>query len=85
MKEVDTEDNFDYWLAKAKKGDKVVYFDGFLMLERQRLIMNGFTRDQFPQKIKAAIAAWRAYLEGLVVLVQHKRDEGEYEYIAVRR
>lgn len=85
MKEVDTEDNFDYWLAKAKKGDKVVYFDGFLMLERQKYVMNGFTRDQFPQKIKTAIAAWRAYLEDLVVLVQHKRDEGEYEYIAVKK
>jgi hypothetical protein len=39
---------------------------------------------ELPQKIKAAMAAWRAYLEGLVVLVQHKRDEGEYEYIAIR-
>lgn len=85
MKEVDTEDNFNYWLSRAKRGEKVVYFDGFLMLERQRLINNGIDRDSMPQKIKSAVAAWRAYLEDRVVLVQHKRDEGEYEYIAVKR
>lgn len=85
MKEVDTEDNFDYWLARAKKGEKVVYFDGFLMFERQKFVMAGIPKEEFSQKIKTAMAAWRAYLENLVVLVQHKRDEGEYEYIAVRR
>ena len=82
---MDTEDNFNYWLSRAKRGEKVVYFDGFLMLERQRLINNGIDRDSMPQKIKSAVAAWRAYLEDRVVLVQHKRDEGEYEYIAVKR
>lgn len=84
MKEVDTEDNFSYWLYRAKKGEKVVYFDGFLMLEKQKLMMAGVMKEDFPQKIKTAMLAWRAYLEGLVVLVQHKRDEGEYEYIAVK-
>lgn len=83
MKEVSTEDAFEHWLAKAKKGDKVLYFDGFLMLERQRHILQG-NKDGFPQKIKTAILAWRAYLEGFVTLVQRKRDEGEYEYIAIR-
>lgn len=82
---MDTEDNFDYWLARARPGEKVVYFDGFLMLERQKFVMAGVPKEGFPQKIKTAMAAWRAYLEGLVELVQHKRDEGEYEYIAVRR
>lgn len=85
MKEVDTEDSFAYWLSRAKKGEKIVYFDGFLMYERQKFVMAGVPPEGFPQKIKAAMAAWRAYLENLVVLVQHKRDEGEYEYIAVRR
>lgn len=84
MKEVDTEDAFSFWLSKARKGERVVYFDGFLMLERQKFVMNGFTRDQFPQKIKTAIRAWDAYMDGLVALTQHKRDDGEYEYIATR-
>ena len=81
MKEVDTEGGFDFWLSKAKKGSKVVYFDGFLMLERQKFLMAGGETTELPQKIRTA---WRAYLEGFVVLVQHKRDEGEYEYIAIR-
>lgn len=85
MKEVDTEDSFAYWLSRARRGEKVLYFDGFLMLERQKLVMAGVQRDGFPQKIKAAMAAWRAYLEDLVVLVQRKKDEGEYEYIAIKR
>lgn len=84
MKEVDTEYGFTWWLSKAKKGERVVYFDGFLMLERQRLIVNGFTRDQFPQKIKTAMLAWNSYMGGLVALTQRKRDDGEYEYIATR-
>lgn len=84
MKEVDNEDGFSYWLSRARKGEKVVYFDGFLMYERQRFLsLNG--GDEFPQKIRTAQLAWRAYTEGLVTLVQHKRDEGEYEYIAIRR
>lgn len=85
MKEVSTEDGFTYWLAKARRGEKVAYFDGFLMLERQKLIMNGVDRESMPQKIKTAAMAWRAYLEGMVELVQRRRDEGEYEYIAVKR
>ena len=84
MKEVDTEDSLRFWFSKAKRGEKVVYFDGFLMLERQRLINNGVDREAMPQKIKTAMMAWRMYLEGLVALVQHKRDEGEYEYIAIK-
>jgi len=47
--------------------------------------MAGGEVTKLPQKIRTAMAAWRAYLEGFVVLVQHKRDEGEYEYIAIRR
>lgn len=85
MKEVDTEDTFAYWLSRARRGEKVMYFDGFLMLERQKLVMAGIPKEGFPQKIKAAMAAWRAYLEDLVVLVQRKKDEGEYEYIAIKR
>lgn len=85
MKEVDTEYNFNYWLSRAKKGEKIMYFDGFLMYERQKYVMAGVNKEGFPQKIKTAMLAWRAYLEGLVVLVQRKREEGSYEYIAVRR
>jgi len=83
LKEVNTEDGLYSWLKKAKKGEKIVYFDGFLMLERQRHLLNN-AGVEFPQKIRTGMLAWRFYLEGLVELVQRKRDEGKYEYIAVK-
>jgi len=83
LKEVSTEEAFSNWLSKARRGEKIVYFDGFLMLERQRHVLNHADMP-FPAKIKTAMLAWRAYLEGFVELVQHKRDEGEYSYIAVK-
>ena len=85
MKQVDTEDNFEYWLNKAKTGDSVMYYDGFLMMDRERLISSGVFADKFPQTIKAAIRAWRAYQAGLVTLVQKKRGFFSYDYIAIKR
>ena len=84
MKEVQTEYAYTDWLARAKKGEKVVYFDGFLMFERQKIVMSG-NKDSFPQRIRTGMLAWKSYLDGLVTLVQHRKDEGEYEYIAIRR
>lgn len=81
---MDSENSFTHWLKGAKRGDKVVYFDGFLMREREIAVRSGFFSHDLPPRFKAAIAAWRAYLDGIVILTQHKRSEGEYEYIAVR-
>lgn len=85
MKEVDSDTMFAHWLKGAKRGEKVVYFDGFLMREREIAIRSGFFVDTLPARFKAATAAWKAYLDGAVILAQHKRGEGEYEYIAVKR
>jgi hypothetical protein len=37
-----------------------------------------------PEKIRAANFAWRLYTEGLVTLVQKKKDQYSYDYIAVK-
>ena len=84
MKEVDTEIAFAYWLKNANKGDRVVYYDGFLFRDREILVHNGLPATGFPDKIKAAIFAWKAYLNGLVQLTQRKRGDFEYEYIATK-
>lgn len=84
MKEVDTEATFHYWLRGAKKGERVVYYDGFLMRDREQAIKSGFFVEQFPPRIKTAILAWKAYMNGEVVLTQKKRGFGEYEYIATK-
>lgn len=84
MKEVDSDNSFMLWLKGAKRGDKVVYFDGFLMRDREIAVRSGFFSHDLPPRFKAAIMAWKAYLDGFVILTQHRRGEGEYEYIAVR-
>ncbi len=84
MKEVDNEASFIHWVSKARKGEKAVYYDGFLMMDRERFLQAGGLVDQFPQKIKAARVAWKAYMDGHVLLVQKRKDACSYEYIAIR-
>ena len=66
MKQVDTEDSFEYWLRKAKVGEKIMYYDGFLMMDRERLIKNGTFVENFPQTVKTAIKAWKRFPATLV-------------------
>lgn len=73
-----------HWLKGAKRGERVVYFDGFLMRDREIAVRSGFFAHDLPPRFKAAIMAWHAFMDGLVLLFQHKRAEGEYEYIAVK-
>jgi hypothetical protein len=84
LKEVDTETTFRYWLKTAKPGDGIIYYNGFLMRDREVFLRCGGFVDQFPQRIKTAIAAWNAYMNGEVKLVQKKRGTFEYEYIATK-
>ena len=84
MKEVDSDTAFHYWLKGARVGEKVVYYDGFLMRDREYFLRNGGFVDQFPARIKAAIAAWKAYMNGTVRLVQKKQGLYEYHYIAIK-
>lgn len=84
MKEVDSDTMFLHWLRGARRGEKIVYYDGFLMRDREIAIRSGFFADEMPPRFKAAKMAWKSYIDGLVHLVQHKRAEGEYEYIAVK-
>lgn len=84
MKEVDTPVSFKYWLRNAIKGERVVYYTGFLLRDREILTRNGLNTDGFPDTIKAAISAWNSYRDGAVKLVQRKRGDFEYEYIAVK-
>lgn len=84
MKEVDSPIAFRYWFKNAIKGEKVVYYTGFLLRDREILSHNGLNTENFPDKIKAAISAWNAYMDGAVKLIQRKRGDFEYEYIAIK-
>lgn len=85
MRQIDTEQSLIYWLKKAKAGEKVIYYDGFLMMDRQRYFMNGGLAENQPEKLKAAKFAWRLCLDGVVNLVQRKKEAYSYEYIAIKR
>lgn len=85
MKEVDSEHALSYWLSKAKKGERVIYYDGLLMMDRQKFFSNGGLTGNEPDKIRAANFAWRLYTDGLVNLVQKKKDQYSYDYIAIKR
>lgn len=84
MTEVDTDVSFAYWLRNANRGDSVVYYNGFLLRDREILVRNGLMPEKFPDRIKAAIMAWKNYLNGAVALTQRKRGDFEYEYIATK-
>lgn len=84
MREILTEDGFLRWLKKARRGERVLYYDGFLMMDRELFFKNGGLADKQPDNMKTAKMAWLSYLDGLVFLVQRKRDICSYEYIAVK-
>jgi hypothetical protein len=84
LKEVDSPVSFRYWFKNAIRGERVVYYTGFLLRDREILCRNGLHSDNFPDTIKAAISAWNAYRDGGVKLFQRKRGDFEYEYIAIK-
>lgn len=85
MKEVETEHSLLQWAKKAKRNEKIMYYKGFLMRDRQRYIMNGGLQEDQPQTLKTANFAWYLYANGVVNLTQKKKDIFDYEYIAVKR
>lgn len=72
------------WLSKAKKGDKVIYYDGMLMADKERFYINGGTTDKLPEPLRAARVAWSAYMNDQVHLIQKRKGFLSYDYIAVR-
>lgn len=84
MKEIESDGTFSYWLKTAKSGEKAIYYEGFLMRDREVFIRCGGFVDNFPPRIKAALSAWRAYMNGGVRLVQKKVGPYEYQYIAIK-
>lgn len=81
---VHDQDSMTRWLSKAKKGDKVIYYDGMLMADKERFYINGGTTDKLPEPLRAARVAWSAYMNDEVHLIQKRKGFLSYEYIAVR-
>lgn len=84
MKAILNSDEMIRWASKAKKGDKAVYYTGMLIADRERHFQSGGFADTMPEPMKSAKAAWRAYMDSLVYLVQKKNGSMNYDYIAVK-
>ncbi len=81
---VHDQDSMIRWLSKAKKGEKVIYYDGMLMADKERFYINGGTTDKLPEPMRAAKVAWSAYMNDQVHLIQKRKGFLSYDYIAVR-
>ena len=84
MKTINDPVEFSAWLGKSKPGDKVKYYDGLLMKDRQHFFATTAFTDKIPDTLATARSAWTAFTDGLVYLVQKRRDAFEYDYIAVK-
>lgn len=84
MKLISNLDAMYNWLNNSKTGDKAVYYHGMLMADKERFFAGGGTGDKMPEPMKSAKAAWNAYMEGVVYLVQDRKGHMKYDYIAVR-
>ena len=84
MKNIQNDVEFASWVSKAKSGEKAKYYGGLLMKDRQHHFANTSYTGKTPPALAAAAIAWRAYMDGLVHLVQKKNDSFDYDYIAVK-
>lgn len=79
---------FTLWLRQSRPGERFVYHTGHLASDREevRLIPGlGWARVYFEPMHTVATTAWIAYERGLVSLVQKKRPDGRFDYIAFKR
>ncbi len=65
---------FQVWAAHARRGDRIVYFNGHLHTDREK----GSQLDELCAEV------WRQHLEGRVVLVQQRVTENVFRYMAVK-
>lgn len=71
------------WLARAPRGERLVYHEGLLIRDRTQpgSLLPAKERDRLNT---VATLVWRAGELGLVQLFSQKRADGAYRYLAVR-
>jgi hypothetical protein len=72
---------FDEWVNKSRKGDKIIYYRGYLCDPWQQKLSPTMSRTNI-EKLRKYV--YHAYLKRVVTLVQKRHDSMDYEYIAVR-
>ena len=72
---------FDEWLNKSRKGDKIMYYRGFLFAPNQQKLSPTLDLKRVE---KLARHVRRAYDDNVITMVQKKHDNFDYDYWAVR-
>ena len=72
---------FDEWMNKSRKGDKIMYYRGFLFAPNQQKLSP--TLD-FKRVAKLATHVRNAYYRKAITMLQKRHDNYDYEYWAVR-
>lgn len=77
-------DDFTRWATHAKRNDRIVYYKGLLMRDRQlNENLLGNVEGDIPQ-FRTANKALEFSDLGIVKLFQDRHGEGDYSYIAVK-
>jgi hypothetical protein len=75
-------DEFVNWLGLAGAGEQMVYAVGFLSVAVHAADL--IKHPNAPKLAAVQEAAWKAYMRGMVHLVQRRLGAERYEYLAVR-
>lgn len=85
-----TPERFDHWLRSAPPGSKLQYHYGLLASDRETVRLlpppwSTYAHIYFEPMHSVGIAAYRAYEQGKVDLVQQKVGPETYRYFAIKR
>lgn len=83
-RKVSTPDEFTRWATDAKPGQRVCYFQGWLMHDRMTMNPIKLSGPSALPQYKTCNKAWDFYNLGVVTLVQKKLGVENYLYIAER-
>ena len=72
---------FDEWINKSRKGDKIMYYRGFLFAPNQQKLSP--TLD-FKRVAKLATHVRNSYYRKAITMLQKRHDNYDYEYWAVK-
>ena len=72
---------FDEWVSKSRKGDKIMYYRGFLFAPNQQKLSPTLDLKRVE---KLATHVRNAHHNSNVTMIQRKHDDFDYEYWAIR-
>jgi hypothetical protein len=72
---------FDDWLSVAKRGDRAVYYEGFLLRERLGRPTPRPDKDTAHSPVMVALRVWGMQLSRRVIIFQRRLGVANFQYI----